>query len=55
MQKASTKALFDSWNALRGSRSAPDRRDIDPTRIRAALANTFILELNDANEFDNIL
>ena len=52
MQKASTKALFDYWNALRGSRSAPDRRDIDPTRIRAALANTFILELNDSNEFD---
>lgn len=52
MQKASTKALFDYWNALRGSRSAPDRRDIDPTRIRSALANTFILELNDSNEFD---
>lgn len=52
MQKASTKALFDYWNALRGSRSAPDRRDIDPTRIRSALANTFILELNEANEFD---
>jgi len=52
MQKASTKALFDYWNALRGSRSAPDRRDIDPTRIRAALANTFILELNDGNDFD---
>lgn len=52
MQKASTKALFDYWNALRGSRSAPDRRDIDPTRIRSALANTFILELNDTNGFD---
>ncbi|MBK8084102.1 MAG: PAS domain-containing protein [Devosia sp.] len=52
MQKTSTKTLYDYWNALRGSRSAPDRRDIDPTRIRAALANTFILELNDHNEFD---
>ena len=52
MQKASTKALFDYWNALRGSRSAPDRRDIDPTRIRSALGNTFILELNDSQEFD---
>ena len=52
MQKATTKALFDYWNALRGSRSAPDRRDIDPTRIRTALANTFILELNEASEFD---
>jgi hypothetical protein len=52
MQKQSTKALYDYWNALRGSRSAPDRRDIDPTRIRTALASTFILELNDAREFD---
>jgi len=52
MQKASTKALFDYWNALRGSRSAPDRRDIDPTRIREALANTFILEVNEGGEFD---
>lgn len=52
MQKASSKTLFEYWNGLRGSRSAPDRRDIDPTRIRSALANTFILESNDANEFD---
>src|SRR5690606_29133902 len=40
------------WNALRGSRSAPERRDIDPTRIRGALGNTFILELNEGNEYD---
>lgn len=52
MQKSSTRALFDYWNALRGSRSAPERRDIDPTRIRSALAYTFILELNAENEFD---
>ena len=52
MQKQSTKALYDYWNTLRGSRSAPDRRDLDPTKIRAALANTFILELNDSQEFD---
>jgi len=52
MQKTSTKTLYDYWNTLRGSRSAPDRRDIDPTRIRGALANTFILELNDSNGFD---
>src|SRR5690606_37282482 len=52
MQKASTKTLYDYWNTLRGSRSAPDRRDIDPTRIRGALANTFILELNYRDEYD---
>jgi hypothetical protein len=52
MEKTSTRTLFDYWNGLRGSRSAPDRRDIDPTRIRGALANTFILELNETSEFD---
>ena len=52
MQKASTKTLYEYWNTLRGSRSAPDRRDIDPTRIRGALSNTFILELNDQNQYD---
>jgi len=52
MQKQSTKTLYDYWNTLRGSRSAPDRRDIDPTKIRGALGNTFILELNDSREFD---
>ncbi|HZY50433.1 MAG TPA: PAS domain-containing protein [Devosia sp.] len=52
MQKQSTKTLYDYWNSLRGSRSAPDRRDLDPTKIRGALANTFILELTDAGEFD---
>lgn len=52
MQKQSTKTLYAYWNALRGSRSAPDRRDIDPTKIRGALSNTFILELNDDSEFD---
>lgn len=52
MQKQSTKTLYDYWNTLRGSRSAPDRRDLDPTKIRGALANTFILELTDAGEFD---
>ncbi len=52
MQKQSTRTLYDYWNTLRGARSAPDRRDIDPTKIRTALANTFILELTDNREFD---
>ncbi|MEO5806767.1 PAS domain-containing protein [Devosia sp.] len=51
MKKSSTKTLYDYWNGIRGSRSAPDRKDIDPTRIRDALANTFILELDDSNAF----
>ncbi len=51
MQMPSTKTLYTYWNTIRGSRSAPDRRDIDPTRIREALANTFILELDGADKF----
>ncbi len=44
MQKKSSKLLFSYWNTLRGSRSAPDRRDLDPTQIRDSLAYTFILQ-----------
>ena len=51
MQMPSTKTLYTYWNTIRGARSAPDRKDIDPTRIREALAHTFILELDDANGF----
>jgi hypothetical protein len=51
MQMPSTNTLFNYWNTIRGARSAPDRKDIDPTRIREALANTFILELNEEDKF----
>jgi Uncharacterized protein conserved in bacteria len=51
MQKMSTRTLYDYWNSIRGARSAPDRKDIDPTRIRDALAYTFILELDESDKF----
>lgn len=51
MQMTSTRTLYDYWNTIRGARSAPDRKDIDPTRIREALANTFILELDESEKF----
>jgi len=51
MQKTSTKTLYNYWNRLRGARSAPDRRDIDPAQIKTALANTFILELDEGSEY----
>lgn len=51
MQMPSTNTLYTYWNTIRGARSAPDRKDIDPTRIREALANTFILELNEEDKF----
>lgn len=52
MQKATSRALYEYWNNLRGSRSAPERRDIDPTKIRSALSGTFILEVNEGGVFD---
>lgn len=51
MQKAASRILYDYWNGLRGSRSAPDRRNIDPTKIRSTLANTFVLEARENEEF----
>jgi len=51
MQLASTKTLYNYWNSLRGSRSAPERRNIDPTKIRTALSNTFILESSNSSQF----
>ncbi|MCF6326905.1 MAG: PAS domain-containing protein [Devosiaceae bacterium] len=51
MQRTSTKTLFSYWNQLRGSRSAPERKNVDPTKIRNALSNTFILEADEKNHF----
>jgi hypothetical protein len=43
MKHASTRAVFDYWNRKRGIRPAPERADIDPTEIRHALSDTFML------------
>lgn len=51
MQKTSTRTLYEYWNLIRGARSAPERKDIDPTQIREALSNTFILELDEGEGF----
>ena len=51
MQKKSSKLLFAYWNNLRGARSAPDRRDLDPTQIRDALAYTFILQAEETGSY----
>ncbi len=52
MQHTATKTLFNYWNQLRGSRSAPERKNVDPTKIRHALSNTFILEADENLEFN---
>ena len=44
MKQAATRELYGYWARLRGSRSAPERADIDPAAIRSILSDTFILE-----------
>jgi hypothetical protein len=46
MRQASTSDLFGYWNALRGSRKAPDRSEINPGEIRASLPDVFLLGLD---------
>jgi hypothetical protein len=47
MRHPSIRQLFDYWNERRGRRPAPDRADIEPGAIRRALADTFILSLDE--------
>lgn len=46
MRHNNSKKLYDYWNRLRGDRTAPDRREIEPSDIREVLGDTFILELD---------
>jgi hypothetical protein len=48
MKHPSTRELFDYWSERRGSRSAPERADIEPGPIRHVLGDTFILSFNPA-------
>lgn len=45
MKHTSSRLLFSYWDGLRGERAAPERKDIEPGRIRQVLADTFILSL----------
>ena len=44
MKTQSTTLIFQYWDSLRGSRSAPERGEIEPGAVRHALLDTFILE-----------
>jgi hypothetical protein len=46
MKHPSTRELFDYWNMRRGTRSAPERGEIEPGSIRRVLADTFILNFD---------
>lgn len=51
MKQAATRELFDYWNELRQGRAAPDRLELDPTAIRGALSNTFMIEVDPARTY----
>ena len=46
MKHATSRLLFAYWDSLRRHRAARDRGEIEPTRIRHVLADTFILGLD---------
>ena len=48
MKQASSRELFGYWAARRGSRTAPERGEIEPSAIRRALGDVFILEFDRA-------
>ena len=43
MKHSSTRAIFEYWNKRRGIRPAPERSEIEPSEIRLALGDTFML------------
>jgi len=46
MKQASSRELFGYWVARRGERPAPERGEIEPSAIRRALGDVFILEFD---------
>jgi hypothetical protein len=51
MKHATSRELYDYWNRLRRGQPAPHRSDIEPSDIRRILADTFILEVGDAETY----
>src|ERR1041385_2948003 len=46
MKQASSRELYGYWTARRGKRRAPERGEIEPSAIRRALGDIFILEFD---------
>lgn len=51
MKHASTRDLYVYWDSLRGTRTAPERVDIDPAAIRRVLGDTFIIEVDESGRY----
>jgi hypothetical protein len=46
MKHASSREVFCYWNALRGRRIAPQRKELDPAAVRKALADSVVLSFD---------
>ncbi|MGA3303136.1 MAG: PAS domain-containing protein [Methylovirgula sp.] len=55
MKHQATRELFEYWNRLRGSRTAPERSEIEFAAIRNLLADMFMLEVDAAHRFPFVL
>lgn len=44
MKLHTTKYLYEYWNDLRGTKVAPNRKDLDPTILKDILPNLFLLD-----------
>jgi hypothetical protein len=51
MKQRTNQILYAYWNELRGTRMAPERFDVDPSRISGVLSETFILERSSSRTF----
>ena len=51
MKQKTSQILFAYWNEVRGSRVAPRRFEIEPSRISEILPETFILERLDRETY----
>ena len=51
MRHAVSMELYAYWNRLRAGRSAPERNDVEPSAIRAILADTFVLDIDAQDGF----
>ena len=49
--RPTTQTLFDYWNDVRAGRLAPDRLEIEPSRIAAILSETFMLQRADPGNY----
>ena len=48
MKTVSCQRMFDYWTERRGSRTAPERGDLEPGAIRQILADSFVIAIDTA-------